>query len=166
MDEFSSLSEQFTPMIHHIIRSLSIYKNKEEFFQIGLIALWESHGKFNEASGKFSNFAYTVIKGRIVNELKRQHKYEFHIQPVDTASLEVQDPFSMHNSAFIIENIMLYTKNLTLNQKRWLALTFIENKNLNEIAGMYNVSTAAVKSWRKTALLKLKKDENLLLRIE
>ena len=163
MDRFSSLSEQFTPMIHHIIRSLSIYKNKEDFFQIGLIALWESQDKYNDAKGQFSNFAYTVIKGRLINELKRQHKYDTHIQPVEGASLDVRVPFSLDQEAHTIENIMTYTKNLTLNQKRWLILTFIEDKNQYEIASMFNVSIAAVKSWRKTTLHKLRKEMDISL---
>ncbi|MGE7779346.1 sigma-70 family RNA polymerase sigma factor [Peribacillus sp. NPDC097264] len=157
MDGFTSLSEQFTPMIHHVIRSLSIYKNKEDFFQIGLIALWEAQGKYKEANGQFSNFAYTVIKGRIINELKRLHKYDTHIQPVDAAVLEIEDPFSMHTEALVTENLLAYTENLTLNQQRWLIFTFIGNKNQNEIANTFNVSIAAVKSWRKTTLLKLRK---------
>lgn len=163
MDGFSNLSQQFTPMIHHVIKSLSIYKNKEDFFQIGLIALWESQDKYDEANGKFSNFAYTVIKGRIINELKRQHKYDTHSQPVDRAFLDVIDPFSLDKEAFMMENFMAYTENLTLNQKRWLILTFIEDKNQNEIANMFNVSTAAVKSWRKTTLHKLRKEMEITL---
>ncbi|MGE7602197.1 sigma-70 family RNA polymerase sigma factor [Peribacillus sp. NPDC097675] len=163
MDSFSSLSEQFTPMIHHVIRSLSIYKNKEDYFQIGLIALWESQGKYDEANGQFSNFAYTVIKGRMINELKRQYKYDTFNQPVDRAILDVRDPFSLDKEAFLGENFMTYTKNLTLNQKRWLILTFIEDKNQNEIANMFNVSTAAVKSWRKTTLHKLRKEMEITL---
>jgi RNA polymerase sigma factor (sigma-70 family) len=157
MEDFSAVTVEFTPMIHHIIRSLSIYKNKDDFFQIGLIALWESYEKFNEENGKFSNFAYTVIKGRIINELKRHHKYETHTRPFDSAILEVKDRFTMHEEAFVLENILIYTETLTLNQQRWLLQTFIGNKTISEIADMFQVTTAAVKSWRKSALLKLRK---------
>ncbi|MEK4010680.1 sigma-70 family RNA polymerase sigma factor [Peribacillus sp. FSL M8-0224] len=158
MKDFSALTEEFTPMIHHIIRSLSIYKNKEEYFQVGLIALWESLGNFNEEYGQFSNYAYTVIKGKILNELKHQHKYEIRTEPFDSFLLEmIKDPFSMHEEAFAIDNVLTYTVGLTLNQQRWLLQTYLENKTVTEIAEIYQVTAAAVKSWRKSALNKLRK---------
>lgn len=158
MKDFLALTEEFTPMIHHIIRSLSIYKNKEEYFQVGLIALWESLGNFNEEYGQFSNYAYTVIKGKILNELKHHHKYEIRTEPFDSFQLEmIKDPFSMHEEAFANDNILTYTKGLTLNQQRWLLQTYLENKTVTEIAEIYQVTAAAVKSWRKSALNKLRK---------
>lgn len=157
MEDFSALKTEFTPMIHHIIRSLSIYKNKEEYFQVGLIALWESIGNFNEEYGQFSNYAYTVIKGKILNELKHHHKYETCTEPFDSFILEIKDPFSIHEEAFPIENILPYTEGLTKNQQRWLLQTYLENKTVSEIAEVYQVTAAAVKSWRKAALIKLKK---------
>ncbi|MCO0598438.1 hypothetical protein NGI46_13425 [Peribacillus butanolivorans] len=63
----------------------------------------------------------------------------------------------MHEEAFVLENILIYTETLTLNQQRWLLQTFVGNKTISEIADMYQVTTAAVKSWRKSALLKLRK---------
>ncbi len=33
---FEGLAEQYTSMIHHMIKKLAIYKNKEEFFLLGL----------------------------------------------------------------------------------------------------------------------------------
>jgi RNA polymerase sigma factor (sigma-70 family) len=158
MKDFSALTEEYTPMIHHIIRSLSIYKNKDEYFQVGLIALWESSGNFNKEYGKFSNYAYTVIKGKILNELKHHHKYEIRTEPFDSFILEmIEDSFSMHEEAFAIDNILTYTEGLTLNQKRWLLQTYLENKTVTEIAEIYQVTAAAVKSWRKAALNKLRK---------
>lgn len=157
MDDFSALKTEFTPMIHHIIRSLSIYKNKEEYFQVGLIALWDSFRSFNEEYGQFSNYAYTVIKGKILNELKHHHKYEAHSKPFDSTILEIKDPFSMHEEAFAIESILHYTEGLTLNQQRWLLQTYLKNKTVTEIAELYQVTTASVKSWRKSTLIKLRK---------
>ncbi|CAH0202844.1 RNA polymerase sigma factor FliA [Peribacillus sp. Bi96] len=157
MEDFSALATEFTPMIHHIIRSLSIYKNKDEYYQIGLIALWESNENFNKEYGQFHNYAYTVIKGRILNELKRHHKYETRNTPIDSATLEIKDPFSKLEEAFAIDNFLHYTEGLTLNQQRWLLQTYLENKTVTEIAEIYQVTAAAVKSWRNSALRKLKK---------
>ncbi|WP_285766419.1 sigma-70 family RNA polymerase sigma factor [Peribacillus sp. SI8-4] len=161
MTDFSAITEKFTPMIHHIIQSLSIYKNKEEYFQVGLIALWESYRNFNADHGKFHNYAYTVIKGRIMNELKKHHKYDANTKPTDALKLEIMAPLSLHEEAFKSENIFAYTEGLTLNQQRWLLQTYLHNRTVTEIAEIYEVSPSAVKSWRRSALVKLRRQMNV-----
>lgn len=158
MEDFSAVAAQYQPMIHQIIRRLSIYKNKEDFFQIGLIALWEAYEKFDSGQGEFLNYAYMTVKGRMINELKRQQTRE-----LSSISLENFDGLNDGGSLDCYkrlehENMVVYTKNLTENQKRWLWLTFIEQKTLTEIASTYDVSVAAVKSWRSSALRKLRKN--------
>jgi DNA-directed RNA polymerase len=63
----------------------------------------------------------------------------------------------MHEEAFAIESILHYTEGLTLNQQRWLLQTYLKNKTVTEIAELYQVTTASVKSWRKSTLIKLRK---------
>ena len=76
-------------MIHCIIRKLSIYTNKDEFVQIGLIALWEAHRRFNPQKGLFSNYAYTYIKGSMMQELTKRKKDEEHTFYADGEFFEV-----------------------------------------------------------------------------
>lgn len=146
-------------MIHQIIRRLSIYKNKDDFFQIGLIALWEAYEKFDSKQGEFLNYAYMTVKGRMINEIKRQQKRELsaisleHFDGIEDGILDCYESLQR-------ENMAVYTEHLTENQKRWLVLTFIEQKTLAEIASTYDVSVAAVKSWRKSALQKLRKEKD------
>ncbi|WP_313957685.1 sigma factor, partial [Staphylococcus epidermidis] len=40
------------------------------------IALWEAHARFDPEKGKFSTFAYSYMKGRMMTELTRQSKAE------------------------------------------------------------------------------------------
>lgn len=157
MEDFSATVIQYEPMIHQIIRRLSIYKNQDEFYQIGLIALWEAYEKFDSKQGEFLNYAYMTVKGRLINELKRHHKREQQsmslesFEQIDRGMLDCYERLQQ-------ENLEAYTEHLTENQKRWLLLTFIEQKSLAEIASTYDVSVAAVKSWRKSALQKLRKE--------
>ena len=157
MEDFSTIAIQYEPMIHQIIRRLSIYKNKDDFYQLGLIALWEAYEKFDSKQGEFLNYAYMTVKGRMINELKRQHTLELRsmsLENFDGLDQGVLDSYERLQH----ENMNVYTENLTENQKRWLVLTFIEQKSLAEIASTYDVSVAAVKSWRKSALQKLRKE--------
>ena len=59
-------------MIYQIIHSLHIYKNHDEFYQIGLIALWEASNQFDETKGAFLSYAYATVKGRILTEIAKQ----------------------------------------------------------------------------------------------
>ena len=70
--DFERLSAQYSNMIHSIIHSLHIYKDHDDFYQIGLIALWNASENFDEEKGKFSTYAYSFIKGRILTHLKKE----------------------------------------------------------------------------------------------
>ncbi|PLT35809.1 sigma-70 family RNA polymerase sigma factor [Bacillus sp. V5-8f] len=161
MDEFSKLAEQYTPMIHSIIRTLGIYKNKEEFFQIGLIGLWEAEAKFNPEMGKFFTYAYSTVKGKILNELRKEHGFETRHTPLDLETGDVINRMITLDEPLQLENLQTYCDGLTKHQADWLLLTFQEGKSLPEIASKLGVSVAAVKSWRQSALKKLRKNPEL-----
>ena len=138
MEDFSTIAIQYKPMIHQIIRRLSIYKNKDDFFQIGLIALWEAYEKFDSKQGEFLNYAYMTVKGRMINEIKRQQKSELpgiSLENFDGLDNGISDCYESLQD----ENMDVYTENLTENQKRWLVHTFIEQKTLSEIASTHEV---------------------------
>ncbi|MDQ0218116.1 sigma-70 family RNA polymerase sigma factor [Peribacillus cavernae] len=158
MDDFSKLADQYTPMIHHIIKSLSIYKNKEEFFQVGLIGLWEAQSKFDPTKGKFLSYAYGNVKGRILNELKKEHLLETRNTPLEFESNDFGEEIPIRDEPLQPERLQSYCEGLTKNQSKWVMLTFQEDKSLTEIAEQLGVSVAAVKSWRQSALKKLRKN--------
>lgn len=150
MNDFSDVAHQYTPMIHHIIRSLSIYKEKDEYFQIGLIALWEAYQKFDPQLGNFLNFSYTIVKGRILNELKRQQRIDI--------PAHILEERKSYDNLLEIEILLTYTEGLTPKQSRWLIHTYRDGCSINEIAKYYKVTPSAVKSWKKAALHKLKRN--------
>ncbi|MFB6468992.1 sigma-70 family RNA polymerase sigma factor [Cytobacillus sp. Hz8] len=160
MESFNELVKQYEPMIGHILRSLHIYKNKEEFFQTGLIALWEAHGRFNPEKGKFSNYAYTFIKGRIMSELTSINKHENNqFYPDKEFWTLIEDP----NSPRTLEEEIIYEYcvDLTVNQKKWVLYTIIADLTIKDIAQLEMVSPSTVKGWRSGALRRLRKASNL-----
>ncbi|WP_419883660.1 sigma-70 family RNA polymerase sigma factor [Peribacillus sp. B-H-3] len=157
MDDFTALCNQYTPMIHSIIRQLSIYKNKEDYFQIGLIALWEAEEKFSAEKGSFLSFAYSMVKGRILNELKKEARFDSRFTPASDDLLnEVSAVF--HDRPLEEEILLTYCESLTAKQAAWVLLSFKDNLTIQEIAKVTGSSASAVKSWRKSALNKIKAD--------
>ncbi|MEH6991713.1 sigma-70 family RNA polymerase sigma factor [Neobacillus drentensis] len=157
MESFEQLASQYEPTIKQIIHSLHIYKNKDEFHQHALIALWEASKKFDPAKGNFSIYAYHYIKGYLLMELtKATVEFERTILPKeefwDNATADYKD-------VPLKENILLFYSQdqvLTTNQRKWLMLTVLGSLSIKEIADKENVSISAVKLWRKGASDKLK----------
>lgn len=160
MEPFEQLSKKYSPMIHSIMNQLHIYKNKHEFYQIGLIALWEAQRNFQPEKGAFASYAYSFMKGRMLTELANAKRWEeataAFLEETNAGFLE-----SPKNHEPLEKEILLsYCKTLTSKQKFWVVAAFYEGLTTKEIAAKANVSESAVKKWKKGALEKLKQQLN------
>ncbi|MFL8939034.1 sigma-70 family RNA polymerase sigma factor [Rossellomorea oryzaecorticis] len=154
MDSFDTVQKQYENMIHKIIYSLNIYRNKEEFYQTGLIALWEAYEKFDTEKGAFPAFAFSYIKGRIMTEMTTYHRHaDRNVYQKEEFWEQIQD--DCKEDYFPKEQILSYCTNLTENQKKWVIYTFLHMLTIQEIATLENVSTSAVKKWRYGAKAKI-----------
>ncbi|WHZ02838.1 sigma-70 family RNA polymerase sigma factor [Neobacillus sp. YX16] len=156
MESFDELVVQYQPMIQKIIRSLHIYKNKHEFYQTGLIALWEAARSFDERKGSFSNYAYTSIKGKMLSEMTQINHYkEKNILPKEEEFWE--DVEGQESPLFLEkETIQTYCEGLTKKEAQWVIETFINQLSIKEIAKSEKVTVSAVKQWKLGAIKKLK----------
>lgn len=158
MESFEQLAVQYTPMIHKIIRSLNIYKNKDEFYQLALIGLWEASKRFDSGKGDFTTYAYSIIKGKIQNEMTKANKVA---ESTTTAKEEywvnIEEEFPI--IPFEEDAMLFYCKNshLTENQSKWVLYHFLRGLNIREIADIEEVSLSSVKAWRSGAMEKLRK---------
>ncbi|WNS75190.1 sigma-70 family RNA polymerase sigma factor [Bacillus sp. DTU_2020_1000418_1_SI_GHA_SEK_038] len=157
MESFEQVTDQYTPMIYKIISSLSIYTNKDEFFQVGLIALWEAYERFDAEKGIFTSFAYAYIRGRLQTEMTRMNRHADKTVHVQEKFLEdIEDDF---NFCTMDEDILLsycQAGKLTENQTKWVLYTFLKELTVSEIAAIEQVSLSAVKNWRTGAKEKLR----------
>jgi RNA polymerase sigma factor (sigma-70 family) len=154
LESFERLLVQYQPMIHKIIRTLSIYKNFEEFYQIGLIALWDASNRYDPSKGNFKSYAYSFISGRILTELSKMNKNEErNIHPEEEYWDHVKDDRRTDLEDEL--DIGALCESLTVNQKKWLMYAYFDTLSIKEIAERENVSLSAVKSWRCGARVKL-----------
>lgn len=153
MESFEQLANQYQPMIHKIIHTLKIYKNIDEFYQIGLIALWEAQKNYQEEKGCFHTFAYTMIKGQILHQLARDKKHEERTVFPEQGYWEyVIDPPTDQLMTFMKSNV----PTLTEKETKWLTKACHIGLSVKEIAKSENVSASTVKQWRKSAREKLR----------
>ena len=155
MESFEQLAIQYEPMIHKIIQSLHIYKNQEQFYQTGLISLWEASKSFDKRKGKFCNYAYTCIKGKILLEMSCDNKLQDNtIYPKEEYWDTIEDLDS--DRPLEVELLLSYCQDLTRKETKWVVSTFIDGLTIKEIAENENVTLSAVKQWRSGALRKLR----------
>jgi RNA polymerase sigma factor (sigma-70 family) len=155
--KFESLHQQFEPMIYHIMGKLEIYKNQQEFYQIGCIALWEASLRFNAEKGEFKSYAYSYIIGRMKSALtsdrvkqEKESPFAFILNQEEQSS----DEFTHLLAHSVIDSISTI---LTFNQSKWLKAYCLNGKTPSEVAKDEGVSVSAVKAWRRDAIAKLKK---------
>ena len=139
-------------MIHVIMNKMHIYKNKDEFYQIGFIALWEASQKFDPAKGKFTNYAYTTIKGRLLQHLQKENKWEdAAIHPDET----YWEYLESESRLLEIEDLLSHFHHLTDLQKKWVILYFYHGLSNRDIAEMENVPIRKVQAWKDLAMKKV-----------
>lgn len=71
---FEEVLVNYEPIIKKQMISLRIYKDFDEFFQLGRIALWEAYMKFDPAKGSFSTYAISTIRGKYMTLLTKKTK--------------------------------------------------------------------------------------------
>lgn len=154
MENFDKLVQQYDAMIWKIIHSLHIYKNQREFYQTGLIALWEAERGFFEERGNFTSYAFSYIRGKLLTELTQRRKQEDTcLYPEEEFWNHIEDETKLH---YLEEEIILtYCERLTENQRKWVLYTSLADLSIKEIADIEQVSMSAVKAWRKGAREKI-----------
>ena len=153
---FEEVFQMYEPAIKKQLVSLRIYKDFEEFYQLGRIALWQAYERFELEKGNFSTYAITMIRGTMLSRLTKETTYqERYASTSDEAlsyipNLSEEDPLEL-------EILETYLTPLTDRERTWVYEAMLMQKKISEIATDYNVSTNTVKSWRKSAIHKLRK---------
>lgn len=152
---FLDVLHNYEKMIKNQIKTLNIYKNYDDYYQIGLIALWEAFEKYDERRGKFSAYAYVTVRGRMLEYLKKESAFEERHNCSFDEKIAAND--YVYSEAFLeMDLFKSYLTPLTERQRRWVIEAIGNDKTIKEIAKKYAVTEEAVKSWRKAALKKLK----------
>ncbi|WAA09758.1 sigma-70 family RNA polymerase sigma factor [Fervidibacillus albus] len=158
MNHFEEIAKEMRPMIFSIIRGLNIYKNHEEYFQIGLIGLWKAYEAYNHEKGSFSTFAYHYIRGMILTELRkemRKEKRELQIQDEEWKKIGGMTDTDISFHRLMMEEWM----DKLPEKKRQLAhLYFYEGIGLKEIAAQFKIGYSTAKLWKREVIAFFKKE--------
>ncbi|MGP4071664.1 sigma-70 family RNA polymerase sigma factor [Piscibacillus sp. B03] len=151
--DFSEILSKYEGMIYHLIHKLNIQDKDGEFYQHGLIALWESYQKYH-GRDSFPKITYITIRSRLIDLIRKKSRLIEHEtisdffkeEAVLDANIEGFDPlfWDMVRDA--------------LTEKQWIYVKkrIIQGKEIKEIAQEEQTTTDAVKGWGKEVKRKLK----------
>lgn len=157
MYQFEEVLTKYEPMISAAIRKCRIYKNHEQYRQTARIALWQAWHKYDSAQGDFTPYAYRCIHGSILDELKREFRYEAHYQPEEDSQLETYLPMKLDNE--IANELEGLLNNLEEHDRQFLIDYYIRGFNYEELSGKYGTSIVALKR-RRGRLIKRVRENN------
>lgn len=153
---FEQRYEQLKPMIFAIIRQLNLYKDVEDYAQIGAIALWEAYEQHTEENGAFEPFAYTVIRRAMIDELRKRVRFDDQtvlIEKEETLDALEETHFSFEQLVTSYDTVQAIMQQLTDEEKTLLYEQYVNERPNEWLARQFDVSIEAVKK-RKYRLKK------------
>ncbi|MFJ8261932.1 sigma-70 family RNA polymerase sigma factor [Rummeliibacillus sp. NPDC094406] len=155
MFQFDEILEQYEPMISAAIRKCRIYKNHEHYAQTARIALWKAWKKYDHVQGDFAPYAFTCIRGSILDELKKENRYEERYQPEQDDIIELYLPTSIESDVSnILEGLL---NNITKAEQQFLIDYYIGGYSYEELSVKYHASAATLQKRRTRILEKVRK---------
>ncbi|MFY0742350.1 sigma-70 family RNA polymerase sigma factor [Solibacillus silvestris] len=141
-------------LIKKVIFNLKIYRDIDEYMQVGRIALWQASQKFDETKGDFGMFAYMSVKYAIIRALSKANHVSEH-------ELAVEEDVMIINSQqhhFITSNMEWHEWFEELNKDEQFLLIALYEKELSvkEIADNYRLNYETIKKRRQRLLSKLR----------
>lgn len=136
----------YEPMIASIINRMNILYDRDEYMQIGRLAVYEALNKHDESKCKESQFVYTMIYQRLIDEIRKNARRLERYQVTEDGVLDTIPIDSIDANLYLIG----VKEKLTEREYAWLLMT-IDGYALVEIAKHLGVSLSTAKNIRKQA---------------
>lgn len=136
----------YEPMIASIINRLNILYDRDEYMQIGRLAVYEALNKHDESKCKESQFVYTMIYQRLIDEIRKNARRLERYQVTEDGVLHTIPIDSIDANLYLFG----VKEKLTEREYAWLLMT-IDGYALVEIAKHLGVSLSTAKNIRKQA---------------
>ncbi|UNL85810.1 sigma-70 family RNA polymerase sigma factor [Priestia koreensis] len=157
-EQFEQLITQYEPMIYSIMRSINVYQEQQDYYQLGLISLWKAHERHDYTKGAFAPFAYATIRGYMLAHLRKKVELADR-QP--TIHYEMVSAPSYEHTYLEQEYLSPYLEGLSARELTYVMDHVVHGYSFRTMAHTYGVSEETVKAWGKTARKKLRAKKHL-----
>ncbi|SDJ97801.1 sigma-70 family RNA polymerase sigma factor [Sediminibacillus albus] len=153
---FNDILTEYENMIYYLIMKLGIRDSEKEFYQEGMIALWEAVESYNAKRGKFSSYAYFRIEKAMLSLIRKRNRQKENEQAY-ISQVKAQQG---NTAAFLEEGLDPYlhariAQVLTDKQMKWFTSFVLEDLSLRTISEQEQVTIDAVKNWARNAKPKI-----------
>src|SRR5699024_7758657 len=167
---FEEIFEQNERRIHYQIHKMNIRDPHQEFFQEGLVALWNAYETYQPDKGHMATYFNYMSRNRLRDYMRRENRPHENQQQAIQAQ-KIQDTDGNHHRGTEASNPIVNERSfplddashwkhiksqLTENQWKWVYGYIIQEMPYKEIAEQENTTVDAVKSWGKQVRKKLK----------
>ncbi|GAQ19569.1 RNA polymerase sigma factor [Oceanobacillus picturae] len=161
---FEDIYEQNKRRIHYHIHKLNLQDPHKEYYQEGLIAMWQAYQKYNPDKGPMATYFNYSIRHKLIDMLRKQtndsHKLKNYLEKQAPLLAKTTAPITYNEIPQLLNEIKSI---LTEKQWKWFYHAILMEMPLKEIAEQENVNVEAVKSWAKQARRKLRSTHDFLL---
>ncbi|MEK4424888.1 sigma-70 family RNA polymerase sigma factor [Solibacillus sp. FSL K6-1523] len=154
MQNFETVFEEHEKLINQAVFHLKIYRNFEEFYQLGRIALWEATIKYDPKKSAFEPFAFMMIKFKMVKEISQSNQ----ISEFESVLEETQFQFALDEQSTAVDEFkeIEWLMLLPEQERVLLKLAFFEDRTNRDIAKMLGSTEEAVKKRRQRLVKKVR----------
>ncbi|MER2028975.1 MAG: sigma-70 family RNA polymerase sigma factor [Solibacillus sp.] len=141
-------------LIKKVIYKLKIYRDLDEYMQVGRIALWQALQKFDDTKGDFTMFAYMTVKYAIIRSLAKANHVSEHELAVEEDVIIINS--RQHNLVASSLEWPEWFEELNEDEQFLLIALYEKELSLKEIADKYKLSYETIKKRRQRLLSKLR----------
>lgn len=124
---FTETVALYEGMIVNQIKKLGIRQDYEEYYQCGLIGLWNAYERFDAEKGCFPAYAHVTVRGYMLERLKKEST----VQERYVCVGEYEDSFHFEDIEMRVKDLMSV---LDKKEKYIILERFFVGKTMGEIA--------------------------------
>ncbi|MGM8365300.1 sigma-70 family RNA polymerase sigma factor [Virgibacillus sp. W0181] len=169
--DFEEIVKQNERRIYFYIHKLDVKDPHKEFYQEGLVAMWNAYETYRPDKGPLATYFNYTIRNRMIDLLRKKKREQDAKEAVvkeESQKIDLGNRTRKRETTALIHDqtdipvtdthFWQQVKNrLTKNQWKWVYYFIVENIPIKDIAEQEGVSVEAVKSWGKQARKKLRK---------
>lgn len=140
-------------IVEMVLNKLRIYANRDEYYQVGLIGLWQALEKFDPAIGALEPYLYLQVRYQIMNELRRK----YHQMEKEVQSEELFLFLSTDEGGHAVQtDILALLEELHDEERQLIEYSYFYGYRVKELAEIFGVAEVTIKKRKKRVLNKLR----------
>ncbi|TMW71527.1 sigma-70 family RNA polymerase sigma factor [Alteribacter natronophilus] len=154
---FDEICNQFEPLIYSFIHKYRLIHDQEEYVQIGRIALYEAWRRHDADLVSFPGYAKSYIRGYLQNAVTADRKKQERFVSAEPATLALMQEGGDDEDLRCCDiQLVCDSAGLSDRERNWLYDFVYRDLPIEAIARRHGVKATTVKTWRKSAVRKLR----------